>query len=54
MAVEMANMFQFYAENHDEFTGDRDLAKVRELNPKLESFATWVDNHREELKASQN
>jgi hypothetical protein len=31
-------MFQFYAENHDDCTGDRDLAKVRELNPYLESF----------------
>ncbi|NUR99739.1 MAG: NmrA family NAD(P)-binding protein, partial [Kribbellaceae bacterium] len=54
MAVEMGNMFQFYAENHDEFTGDRDLAKVRELNPELESFATWADNHKDELKASQS
>jgi len=54
MAVEMANMFQFYKENHDEFTGDRNLDKVRELNPELQSFATWVNNHRDELKASQN
>ncbi|MEV0793467.1 NmrA/HSCARG family protein [Kribbella sp. NPDC050459] len=54
MAVEMGNMFQFYAENHDEFTGDRNLDKVRELNPELQSFATWVSNHRDELKASQN
>ncbi|HZX08265.1 NmrA/HSCARG family protein [Kribbella sp.] len=52
MAVEMANMFQFYAENHDEFTGARDLAKVRELNPELESFATWLEHHRAELAAS--
>ncbi|MGW6195771.1 NmrA/HSCARG family protein [Kribbella sp. NPDC055110] len=54
MAVEMANMFQFYAENHDEFTGARDLGEVRELNPALQSFATWLDTHRDELKASQN
>jgi uncharacterized protein YbjT (DUF2867 family) len=54
MAVEMSNMFQFYAEDHQRFTGDRDVAKVRELNPQLESFATWLDNHRDELKASQN
>jgi hypothetical protein len=54
MAVEMSNMFQFYAENHGEFTGARDVAKVRELNPELESFADWLDNHREALKASQN
>ncbi|MFD7154582.1 NmrA/HSCARG family protein [Kribbella sp. NPDC059898] len=52
MAVEMANMFQFYKENHDEFTGNRDLAKVRELNPELQSFATWLANHRDELTAN--
>ena len=54
MAVEMSNMFQFYAEDHQRFTGDRDVAKVRELNPQLESFADWLDKHRDELKASQN
>ncbi|WP_350278340.1 NmrA/HSCARG family protein [Kribbella sp. HUAS MG21] len=51
MAVEMGNMFQFYAENHDEFTGDRDLTKVRELNPDLQSFTTWLAMHRDELSA---
>lgn len=49
-----AYKFQFYAENHNEFTGNRDLAKVRELNPELESFATWLKNRRDELKTSQN
>jgi hypothetical protein len=48
-----ANKFQFYAENHDEFTGNRDLTKVREVNPTLESFAMWLDKHREDLKATQ-
>ncbi|MEV6273209.1 hypothetical protein AB0L64_38995 [Kribbella sp. NPDC051936] len=47
-------MFQFYAENHDDFTGDRNLAKVRELNPELQSFATWVNKHRDELEALRN
>ncbi|MGZ0148181.1 NmrA/HSCARG family protein [Kribbella sp. WER1] len=50
MAVEMANMFQFYAEDHDRFTGDRDLEKVRALNPELESFSDWVAKHRDELR----
>jgi uncharacterized protein YbjT (DUF2867 family) len=54
LAVEMGNMFQFYKENHDEFTGNRNLAEVRELNPDLQSFATWLKNHRDELKATQN
>ncbi|MEU4195024.1 NmrA/HSCARG family protein [Kribbella sp. NPDC026611] len=52
-AVEMANMFQYYAENNARFTGDRDLAKVRELHPNLQSFATWLGEHTEELKAAQ-
>jgi uncharacterized protein YbjT (DUF2867 family) len=52
MAVEMANMFQFYAENHNEFTGNRDLTKVRELNEDLESFETWLDLHKAELLAA--
>ncbi|WP_410790516.1 NmrA/HSCARG family protein [Kribbella sp. C-35] len=52
MAVEMANMFQFYAENHNEFTGDRDLDKVRELNPALESFETWLNLHKADLLAA--
>ncbi|TDO49000.1 uncharacterized protein YbjT (DUF2867 family) [Kribbella sp. VKM Ac-2571] len=52
MAVEMANMFQFYAENHEDFTGDRDLAKVRELNPSLESFETWLNLHKADLQAA--
>jgi hypothetical protein len=47
-------MFQFYAEDHDRFTGERDIAKVRELNPELESFAARLDKHREELKAAQS
>ena len=52
MAVEMANMFQFYAENHDEFTGNRNLTKVRELNPALESFEEWLDQHKADLLAA--
>lgn len=41
-AVEMGNMFQFYAEDSAQFVGDRDLAKVRELNPTLSSFRDWL------------
>ncbi|MEU8224025.1 NmrA/HSCARG family protein [Kribbella sp. NPDC048915] len=52
MAVEMANMFQFYAENEAAFTGDRDLAKVRELNPELQSFESWLNLHKDELQAA--
>jgi uncharacterized protein YbjT (DUF2867 family) len=52
MAVEMSNMFQFYAEDHDRFTGTRDLTEVRELNPELQSFATWLNLHKAELLAA--
>ena len=48
-AVELANMFQFYAEDADRFTGDRDLDLVRELNPNLQSFKTWLAQHKHEI-----
>ncbi|MGE2718244.1 NmrA/HSCARG family protein [Mycolicibacterium celeriflavum] len=41
-AVEMGNMFQFYAEDSERFTAVRDLAFVRTLNPELQSFRDWV------------
>ncbi|WP_197415422.1 NmrA/HSCARG family protein [Mycobacterium sp. IS-1590] len=41
-AVEMGNMFQYYAEDSDRFTAVRDLAFVRTLNPDLQSFGDWV------------
>jgi hypothetical protein len=48
-AVEMANMFQYYAENAERFTGDRDLALVRNLNPELQSFRDWLSVHKSEI-----
>ncbi|HET6291864.1 MAG TPA: NmrA/HSCARG family protein [Kribbella sp.] len=53
-AVEVANMFQFYAQDSDRFTGDRDLDLVRELNPELQSFASWLAKHKDEVKAATN
>ncbi|MHA3020866.1 NmrA/HSCARG family protein [Mycobacterium sp. BMJ-28] len=41
-AVEMGNMFQYYAQNAARFVGDRDLAAVRTLNPALQSFRDWL------------
>jgi len=49
IAVEMANMFQFYAEDSERFTGDRDLDLVRVLNPDLQSFKTWLAKHKQEI-----
>jgi uncharacterized protein YbjT (DUF2867 family) len=48
-AVEMANMFQFYAEDSERFTGDRNLAAVRTLNPELQSFRDWLARHKAEI-----
>ncbi|WP_205324308.1 NmrA/HSCARG family protein [Glycomyces sp. YM15] len=41
-AEEMGNMFQYYAEFDEEFTGRRDLAAVRALNPRLKTFREWL------------
>lgn len=48
-AVEMGNMFQYYAEDAATFTGARDLGRVRELNPRLQSFREWLSRHRDEI-----
>ena len=48
--VEMANMFQFYAEDSDRFTGDRDIDVVRELNPELKSFSAWAAEHKSDFQ----
>ncbi len=48
-AVEFGNMFQYYAENHEEFSNERDLDLVRELNPELQTFRQWFAEHREEI-----
>ncbi|MGH3536159.1 MAG: NmrA/HSCARG family protein [Pseudonocardiaceae bacterium] len=48
-AVEMANMFQYYAENSERFSADRDLARVRKLNPQLQSFRDWMALHRADI-----
>ncbi|WP_158842325.1 NmrA/HSCARG family protein [Saccharothrix deserti] len=45
-AVEMGNMFQFYAEV-PQFNAARDLNAVRELNPRLQTFQQWVTEHKD-------
>ena len=51
-AFEFGNMFQYYAENSERFTGDRDLMLVRELNPQLQSFRDWLTVHKIEIPDS--
>jgi uncharacterized protein YbjT (DUF2867 family) len=41
-ADDLGNMFQYYAEFEKEFTGARDLAVARSLNPELLSFEAWL------------
>lgn len=48
-AVEMANMFQYYAEDAERFVGARDLDFVRSLNPHLLSFRDWVRQQRRQV-----
>jgi uncharacterized protein YbjT (DUF2867 family) len=49
MALEIGNMYQFYAEASEYFTGARDLDLVRELNPALQSFDSWLREHKSEI-----
>ncbi|MFE9069162.1 NmrA/HSCARG family protein [Streptomyces violaceusniger] len=39
---EIANMFQYYGDFDQEFTGARDLDLLREINPALKSFDDWL------------
>lgn len=48
-AIEMGNMFQFYAENAEAFASARNLADVRALNPGLQSFRDWARAHADDL-----
>jgi uncharacterized protein YbjT (DUF2867 family) len=48
-AIEVGNTFQYYVEAADTFTGARDLAAVRALNPQLQSFADWLAIHKDDI-----
>ena len=45
-AVELGNMFQFYAEL-PQFKEARDVHVVRDLNPHLETFEQWLTAHKD-------
>ncbi|MDT9686824.1 NmrA/HSCARG family protein [Streptomyces sp. P9(2023)] len=51
-ADETGNMFQYYAECEERFTAARDLAAVRDLNPGLQDFATWLAGHHDRLRTA--
>ncbi|MGW5678293.1 NmrA/HSCARG family protein [Streptomyces sp. NPDC003860] len=48
-ADEVTNMFAYYVQAADAFTGDRDLAAVRALNPALQSLPEWLAQHAAEF-----
>jgi uncharacterized protein YbjT (DUF2867 family) len=48
-ALEIANMFQFYSDASEYFTGVRDLDLVRELNPELQTLDSWLTQHKNEI-----
>jgi uncharacterized protein YbjT (DUF2867 family) len=49
IALEMANMFQFYADASEYFTGVRNLDLVRQLNPELQTLDAWLTQHKNEI-----
>lgn len=48
-ADDLGNMFQFYVEFNDSFSGRRDVAFSRSLNPDLMSFDAWVAARKAEI-----
>jgi len=48
-AEDLGNMFQFYMEFEDYFTGARPLAGARSLNPALQSFAQWLAANKDRI-----
>jgi uncharacterized protein YbjT (DUF2867 family) len=48
-ALEIANMYQFYADASEYFVGNRDLDLARELNPRLKPLEEWLTEHKNEI-----
>ncbi|MER6100413.1 NmrA/HSCARG family protein [Streptomyces sp. NPDC001728] len=51
-ADETGNMFQYYADCEHRFVAARDLDAVRDLNPALQDFATWLAAHHDHLRTA--
>jgi uncharacterized protein YbjT (DUF2867 family) len=45
-AEDLGNMFQFKRDFQDVYCGNRDLDKVRELNPSLQTFEAWLGQNK--------
>jgi uncharacterized protein YbjT (DUF2867 family) len=48
-AEDLGNMFQFYAEFEDYFTGARPTSVARALNPELQDFAAFVARNKDKI-----
>ena len=48
-AEDLGNMFQVKRDFEAEYTGNRDLALSRELNPALQTFDAWVDRNKNRI-----
>jgi uncharacterized protein YbjT (DUF2867 family) len=51
-AEDLGNMFQYKRDFEARFTGARDVARTRELNPRLQSFDQWLDANKARLPAA--
>jgi uncharacterized protein YbjT (DUF2867 family) len=48
-AEDLGNMFQYYHEFEEAFTGSRNLENLRKLHPGLQDFATWLSQHKDKF-----
>ena len=48
-AGEIAGMFQFYVEATKDYRAARDVKAARALNPELQPFGSWLEEHKEEI-----
>ncbi|MFD5272217.1 NmrA/HSCARG family protein [Streptomyces sp. NPDC058335] len=51
-ADEIGNMFQYYGDFDQEFTGARDLNRLREINPELRIFDGWLAENASKVSVS--
>jgi uncharacterized protein YbjT (DUF2867 family) len=48
-ADDLGNMFQFKRDFNDYYRGIRDVDFARSLNPELQSFEQWLDQHKDQI-----
>lgn len=48
-AVEIGNMYQFYADASDSFLTARDIEVARSLDPRLRSLSDWLREHKDDI-----